>query len=55
MEKFNMLEGRTREWNSTDYQGKRKEQYESTIKSMNMGCVGMFFIIVSMIVYGILF
>jgi hypothetical protein len=38
-----------------DYQGKRQDQYESSVKSMAMGCIGMLGVIVSMIIYGILF
>ena len=37
-----------------DYQGRRKDQVESSYKVMSMGCAGMFVIIISMIVYGIL-
>jgi hypothetical protein len=37
-----------------DYQGRRKDQYESTTKSMTMGCIGIFFVIMGMIIYGIL-
>ena len=42
MEKFN-------------YQGRRKDQYETSMKSMTIGCVGMLVIIVSIIVYGMFF
>ena len=54
MGKFDLLEGRTKEWNSTDYQGRRKDQYESNMKSMTTGCVGMLVIVVSLIIYGII-
>ena len=54
MEKFDLLEGRTKEWNSADYQGRRKDQYESNMKSMTTGCTGLLVIIVSLIVYGII-
>jgi uncharacterized membrane protein YidH (DUF202 family) len=53
MEKFNLLEGRTKEWNSTNYQGRRKDQYESNMKTTTMGCIGMLIVIVSLIIYGI--
>jgi hypothetical protein len=53
MENFDLLEGRTKEWNSTDYQGKRKDQYESSAKSMMVGCIGLLLVVVSMIIYGI--
>ena len=55
MGNFNLLEGRTKEWNSDNYQGRRKDQYESTSKVMTVGCIGMCVIIVSLIMYGILF
>ena len=55
MGKFNLLEGRTKEWNSTNYQGRREDQYESNMKSMTVGCVGMLVVVVSLIIYGILF
>jgi hypothetical protein len=37
-----------------DYQGRRKDQYESNMKSMTVGCVGMLVIVVSLIIYGII-
>jgi len=54
MGKFNLLKGRTKEWNSTDYQGRRKDQYESNMKSMSVGCAGMLIIVVSLIIFGII-
>jgi len=54
MEKFDLLEGRTKEWNSTNYQGRRKDQYESNMKSMSVGCIGMLVVVVSLIIYGII-
>lgn len=54
MGKFNLLEGRTKEWNSTDYQGRRPSQYESSMKTMTIGCIGMLVIIVSLIIFGII-
>jgi hypothetical protein len=54
MEKFNLLKGRTKEWDSTDYQGRRQDQYESNMKSMTVGCVGMLFVILSLVIYGII-
>ena len=53
MGKFDLLEGRTKEWDSTDYQGRRKDQYESNTKTMAVGCVGLLSVIVVMIIYGI--
>lgn len=38
-----------------DYQGRRKDQYESNSKTMAMGCIGFLGVIVSMIIYGIIF
>lgn len=39
---------------SFDYQGKRKDQYESTGKVMVIGCIGMLFVIFGLIIYGII-
>ena len=36
-----------------DYQGRRKDQVESSYKVMSMGCIGFFLVIVSMIIYGV--
>lgn len=54
MGNFNSLEGRTKEWNSDNYQGRRKDQYESTGKVMTVGCIGMFIVIIGLIVYRII-
>lgn len=53
MENFDLLEGRTKEWNSTDFQGRRKDQYEFSGKAFSIGCIGLLSIIVSLIIYGI--
>jgi len=37
-----------------DYQGRRKDQYESSAKVNAVGCIGFLGVIVSMIIYGIL-
>lgn len=37
-----------------DYQGKRKDQYESTGKVMTVGCIGMFFVILGLVIYEII-
>ena len=37
-----------------DYQGRRKDQYESSMKSMTVGCLGMLVIVVSLIIFGII-
>jgi hypothetical protein len=36
-----------------DYQGRRKDQYESSTKTMMVGCIGLLSIILLMIIYGI--
>lgn len=54
MGNFNSLEGRTKEWNSDNYQGRRKDQYESTSKVMTFGGMGMFFVILGLVIYGII-
>lgn len=54
MKNFNSLKDRTKEWNSDIYQGRRKDQYESTVKVMTVGCIGMFFVILGLVIYGII-
>lgn len=36
-------------------QGRRQDQYESNTKVMTAGCIGFLGVIVSLIIYGILF
>jgi hypothetical protein len=53
--KLNLLEGRTKEWNLDETQGRTKKQYEDNAKSMTFGCFGFLTILVSIIIYGIIF
>ena len=36
MSKKDLLEGRTKEWDSNDWQGRRKDQIESSYKIMDV-------------------
>lgn len=50
-----IFEGRTKEWDTNDWQGRRKQQVESNYKTMQVGCFGLFMVVIGLIIYGIFF
>ena len=51
--KVDIFEGRTKEWDSNLWQGRSKRQVESNYKSMTVGCIGFFIVLLGIIIYGI--
>ena len=51
--KVNIFEGRTKEWDSSLWQGRSKRQVEDNYKVMSVGLFGFFIVLLGMIIYGI--
>ena len=51
--KVNIFEGRTKEWNEKDWQGRTQKQVEDNHKIMGIALLGLFTTLVGLIIYGI--
>jgi len=50
---LDLLEGRTKEWNESDWQGRSQRQVEDNHKIMGVALVGLFVMLIGMIIYGL--
>lgn len=47
------LEGRTKEWNESDWQGRSQRQVEDNHKIMGVALTGLFVVLIGLIIYGL--
>lgn len=50
---LDLLEGRTKEWNESDWQGRSQRQVEDNHKIMGVALTGLFVVLIGLIIYGL--
>ena len=50
---LDLLEGRTKEWNENDWQGRSQRQVEDNHKIMAVALTGLFVVLIGLIIYGL--
>ena len=50
---LDLLEGRTKEWDSSNWQGRSQRQVEDNHKIMGVALTGLFVVLIGLIIYGL--